>query len=169
MMVKIFLIGMMGCGKSYWKKELAKHFKTGGYDLDFIIETNEEQTIAEIFQEDGEAHFRKTEAKLLRWFGEKKSFILATGGGTPCYHENMEWMNQQGITIWIDETVDVLLERLLPEKDHRPLLANLNAEELKIFLVNKLAERKPFYSKAAVHLQGKDINLNKLKQIIKNA
>ena len=169
MMVKIFLIGMMGSGKSYWKQELAKHFKTGGYDLDFIIETNEEKTIAEIFQEDGEAYFRKTEAKLLRWFGEKKSFILATGGGTPCYHENMEWMNQQGITIWMDESVDVLVERLLPEKDHRPLLANLNAEELKTFLINKIAERKPFYSKAAFHLQGKDINLKMLKKIIKNA
>jgi shikimate kinase len=169
MMVKIFLIGMMGSGKSYWKQQLAKHFKTGGYDLDFIIETNEEKTIAEIFQEDGEAYFRKTEAKLLRWFEEKKSFILATGGGTPCYHENMEWMNQQGITIWLDESVDVLVERLIPEKNHRPLLANLKEEELKIFLTNKLAEREPFYSKAAVHLQGKDINLTRLKKIIKNA
>jgi shikimate kinase len=169
MMVKIFLIGMMGSGKSYWKQQLAKHFKTGGYDLDFIIETNEEKTIAEIFQEDGEASFRKTEAKLLRWFGEKKTFILATGGGTPCYHENMEWMNQQGITIWLDESLDVLVERLIPEKNHRPLLANLKEEELKIFLTNKLAEREPFYSKAAVHLQGKDINLTRLKKIIKNA
>lgn len=168
-MVKIFLIGMMGSGKSYWKQELSKHFKTGGYDLDFIIETNEEKTIAEIFQEDGEAYFRKTEAKLLRWFGEKKSFILATGGGTPCYHDNMKWMNQQGITIWIDESVEVLVARLLHEKDHRPLLANLNEDAMKTFLSNKLAERESFYSKASYHLQGKDINLSMLKKIIKNA
>ncbi len=169
-MVKIFLIGMMGCGKSYWKQELAKHFKTGGYDLDYIIETTEEKTIAEIFKEEGEASFRKTEAKLLRWFGEKKSFVLATGGGTPCFHQNMEWMNQQGITIWLDESVEVLVERLSAEKAHRPLLSQLvDDDALAAFLSQKIAERKPFYAKATIHLQGKDINLANIKQVIKNA
>jgi shikimate kinase len=165
--VKIFLIGMMGSGKSYWKQLLAKQLKTGGYDLDFIIESQEEKTISEIFEEDGEAYFRKTEAKLLRWFGEKKSFVLATGGGTPCFHENMEWMNQEGITIWLDESIEDLVQRLIPEKDHRPLISHLDEQGIHAFLSQKYKERLPFYSSAKHHLKGTEISLNCFKKIIK--
>lgn len=155
--MKIFLIGMMGTGKSFWTKQLSQKLKVGGYDLDYLIESHEEKTIAEIFAEDGEDYFRKSEAKVLRWFGEKKAFVLATGGGTPCFHDNMDWMNKQGITIWIDETIEVLAERLFPEKAHRPLIRDLSDVELKIFLSNKLAERYSFYQKATYHLQGEAI------------
>lgn len=149
---------MMGSGKSYWCKKLSKKLKTGGYDLDFVIESDEERTIAEIFAADGEAYFRKKEAKLLRWFGEKKSFVLATGGGAPCFEKNMEWMNSQGITIWIDEPVEVLMERLKPEKEHRPLIRDLSDEEMKIFLTGKLVERFPYYHMATYHLRGSSIS-----------
>lgn len=164
--MKIFLIGMMGSGKSYWSRLLAKKLKTGGYDLDFLIESHEEKTISEIFAEDGEAYFRKSEGKILRWFGEKKSFVLATGGGTPCFDDNMDWMNKQGITIWIDEPVTTLVERLLPEKEHRPLIRSLSESELFQFLTDKLKEREPFYSKAKHHLIGKEINDLSFKKII---
>src|SRR5476651_1142885 len=119
--MKLFLLGMMGTGKSHWKKKLSSKMKVGGYDLDFLVESHEEKTISEIFAEDGEEYFRKSEAKILRWFAEKKAFVLATGGGTPCFHDNMKWMNEQGITVWIDEPVALLAERLKTEKDHRPL------------------------------------------------
>ena len=165
---RIFLIGMMGSGKSHWCKELSKKLKCGGYDLDFLIETSEEKTIAEIFAEDGEEYFRKTESKVLRWFAEKKTFVLATGGGTPCFHENMQWMNKNGKTIWIDETIEVLVERLKPEKDHRPLIKNLSDDELKDFLSKKLEERKQYYSQSAIHLQGKDINLKTILQFVRS-
>lgn len=165
--MKIFLIGMMGSGKSFWTKQLAQKLKCGGYDLDFLIESSEEKTIGEIFAEDGEEYFRKTEAKVLRWFGEKKIFVLATGGGTPCFHANMEWMNKNGTTIWIDESVDVLVERLKPEKDHRPLIKNLSDDELKDFLAKKIEERKQFYSQSKIHLQGNDINLKNMLQLVK--
>ena len=164
--MKLFLIGMMGSGKSHWCKELFKKLKCGGYDLDFLIETSEEKTIAEIFAEDGEEYFRKTEAKVLRWFAEKKTFVLATGGGTPCFHENMQWMNKNGKTIWIDETIEVLVERLKPEKDHRPLIKNLSDDELKNFLSKKLEERKQYYSQSAIHLHGADINLKNMLKLI---
>ena len=165
--MKLFLIGMMGTGKTYWSKKLSKKLKTGGYDLDFLIESHEERTIAEIFAEDGEEYFRKTEAKVLRWFGEKKTFVLATGGGTPCFHDNMEWMNKQGITIWIDEPIAVLAERLQPEKEHRPLIKGLSDTELDNFLSRKLAERSSFYSKSTYHLQGSEINDAAFAKIIK--
>lgn len=158
---------MMGTGKTYWTKKLSKKLKAGGYDLDFLIESDEERTIAEIFAEDGEEYFRKTEAKILRWFGEKKTFVLATGGGTPCFHDNMEWMNKQGITIWIDEPVAILTERLRPEKEHRPLIKDLSDTELDDFLSRKLEERRTFYSRANCHLQGNEINDAAFAKIIK--
>ncbi|SJZ53769.1 shikimate kinase [Sediminibacterium ginsengisoli] len=165
--MKIFLIGLMGSGKSHWAKKLSKKLKTGGYDLDFVITSHEERSIAEIFAEEGEANFRKTESKLLRWFAEKKSFVLATGGGTPCFNDNMDWMNTQGITIWLDEPVQILAQRLLPEKAHRPLIAGLPDEALQGFLREKLEERRAFYSKATYHLKEGDINDRTFAKIIK--
>lgn len=146
--MKIFLIGMMGSGKSFCSKKLAKKLKIPAFDLDTIIEMTEDLTIAEIFEEEGEEYFRKEEAKILRWFGEKKAFVLATGGGTPCFHKNMDWMNENGITIWLNEPVPVLVERLKTEKEHRPLLKDLSDDELASFLTNKIAERKLYYSMA---------------------
>jgi shikimate kinase len=157
---------MMGTGKTYWTKKLAKKQKTGGYDLDYLIESHEEKTIAEIFAEDGEEYFRKSEAKILRWFGEKKSFVMAAGGGTPCFHDNMEWMNKQGVTVWIDEPIATLVERLKPEKEHRPLIKDLSDSELSSFLAGKLAERLPYYAQAKHHLQGKDISDATFNKII---
>lgn len=165
--MKLFLIGMMGTGKTYWSKKLSKKLKTGGYDLDFLVESHEEKTIAEIFAEDGEDYFRKSEAKILRWFGEKKSFVMAAGGGTPCFYENMDWMNRTGITVWIDDPLDVLVERLQPEKAHRPLIRDLSDTQLKQFLVDKLAERMPFFEKATYHLQGRAISDEGFAEIIK--
>jgi len=165
---KIFLLGMMGSGKSYWCSQLAKKLKCGGYDLDYLIEMNEEKTISELFAEDGEDYFRKTEAKILRWFGEKKSFILATGGGTPCFFENIKWMNEHGITIFIDEPVDILVARLEKEKSHRPLISQLSEQELKGFLLNKIEERKVFYSQAKVHLTSKEISLKNILEAAKH-
>ncbi|MES2332811.1 MAG: shikimate kinase [Bacteroidota bacterium] len=165
--MKIFLIGMMGTGKSHWCKKLSKKLKTGGYDLDFLIESHEEKTIAEIFAEDGEDYFRRSEAKVLRWFKEKKEFVLATGGGSPCYLENMDWMNSQGITVWIDESIETLVERLKPEKAHRPLIQQLSDDELHHFLTKKLVERYPFYNRATYHLQGDAISDAGFAKIIK--
>lgn len=164
---KIFLVGMMGTGKSFWTKFLSKKIKTGGYDLDYLIESNEEKTIAEIFAEDGEEYFRKQESKILRWFKEKKSFVLGTGGGTPCFNDNMQWMNKQGITIWIDSPIEALVERLIPEKAHRPLIKNLTDTELHQFLTDKRNERMPFYAQAKIHLTGSEINERSFVKIIK--
>ncbi len=145
---------MMGCGKSHWAKRLGRKLKTGGYDLDTIIEAYEEQSISEIFANEGEAYFRKKEAMALRWFKDKKTFVLATGGGTPCYHENMQWMNEQGITIWLDEPHEVLASRLCTDKAHRPLIAHLDEAGIKAFLDNRQAERLPYYSQAQYRLEG---------------
>jgi shikimate kinase len=163
---KIFLIGMMGSGKSYWAQKMAKWNKCVGYDLDALIEMNEEKTIAEIFNEDGEDYFRKVEAKILRWFKEKKKFIIATGGGTPCFQENMHWMKKEGIVIWLDEPVEVLVKRLSPEKNKRPLIANLSDAEIAAYIEDKLVERHSFYSQANYRLSSEQINEAGLKKLM---
>jgi shikimate kinase len=163
---KIFLIGMMGSGKSYWTKKISKWIKSGGYDLDALIEMNEEKTITEIFAEDGEEYFRKAESKILKWFKEKKKYVLATGGGTPCNQENMDWMKKEGLVIWLDESIEVLVTRLASEKEHRPLIAHLNNDQLASFIQGKLLERTPFYQQAHYRLTSDQITEAGLKKII---
>lgn len=165
--MKLFLLGLMGSGKTFWKNELAAKLKLTAYDLDQLIVAIEEASIPEIFEREGEIYFRKTEAKILKWFGEKKSFVLATGGGTPCFHQNMEWMNQQGITIWLDEPVSVLTERLKNETANRPLLKNLDEVALQRYLERQLTDRTPFYNLAKIRLSGNQINLKSLLLKIK--
>jgi len=166
---KIFLIGMMGSGKSYWTKKIAKWIKSAGYDLDSLIEMNEEKTISEIFSEDGEEYFRKTESKILKWFKEKKKYVLATGGGTPCNQENIDFMKKEGIIIWLDESIEVLVARLVQEKENRPLIAHIDESALSSFLQNKILERTPFYQQAHYRLSGEGISESAIKKIIKNA
>ena len=163
---RIFLIGMMGSGKSHWLKQMAKWNKSVGYDLDALIEMNEEKTITEIFNEDGEAYFRKVESKILKWFKEKKKYIVATGGGTACSQENMDFMKKEGIVIWLDESVDVLVKRLSTEKANRPLISHLSENELAAFLEQKLVERHPFYKQADYRLTSDQINESGLKKLI---
>ncbi len=165
--MKIFLIGMMGSGKSYWKDQLAKKLKLHKYDLDNLIEGVEGLTIQQIFKENGEDHFRKMESIVLKWFADKDEFIIATGGGTPCFFDNMDWMNEQGITIWLDEDIDDLVKRLIPEKSKRPLIEKLSDNELGTYLQKKREERKSFYSKAQYTLSGKNITEANLLSIIK--
>ncbi|GGH83421.1 shikimate kinase [Filimonas zeae] len=165
--MKLFLIGMMGTGKSHWAKYLSKKVKSGCYDLDYLVETSEEKTITEIFAEDGEEYFRKAEAKVLRWFAEKKTYVLAAGGGTPCYHDNMEWMNKQGITIWIDEPVETLVERAKQQMEHRPAIKGLSDAEITQLFEKRLAERHQFYSQAKYHLAGADITEKAFLKIVK--
>jgi shikimate kinase len=163
---RIFLIGMMGSGKSHWLKQMAKWNKSVGYDLDALIEMNEEKTIAEIFNEDGEVYFRKVESKILRWFKEKKKYVVATGGGTACTQENMDWMKKEGVVIWLDESVDVLAKRLSTEKAHRPLISHLSEQQLTDFLEQKLVERHPFYKQADYRLTSDQITEAGLKKLI---
>ena len=164
---KIFLIGMPGSGKSHWGQVLRKKLQFPFYDLDNIVEVMEENTVTEIFAEKGEEYFRKAETKMLRLFSDKKQFILATGGGTPCTANNMQWMNKTGITIWINEPLAVLEERILIEKENRPLFAGKNKKEIGSILEQKLAERKQFYELATYKVDGIKISEERLLEIIK--
>ena len=157
---------MMGSGKSYWAKQLATALQYELVDLDTVIKIENNATISEIFELYGEQFFRNQETKYLRNFDTKNNVVVATGGGTACFNNNMQWMNEQGITIWIDEPIDVLVNRLVKEKAHRPLIKNLNDAELKYFLEQILQQRKPFYSKAKYIISSKEDTTEKLIQLL---
>ena len=165
--IKVFLIGMMGSGKTFWAERLKKKLKVPAYDLDYLIELMDERSIAEMFEQSGEEYFRKEEAKMLRLFKEKKQFILSCGGGTPCFSDNMNWMNKNGITIWLDEPLAILAERLDREKVHRPLIKNIKSSELIGFLSQKLTERLTYYQQSQHRLTNLQITESNLLKIIK--
>lgn len=157
---------MMGSGKSYWAQRLADESNIDWMDLDAEIEKETSLTIKEIFETEGEAYFRNKERDALHNLSAYQNIIVATGGGTPCFHNNMQWMNEHGSTVWIDEPVEVLVERLKPEKAHRPLIRNLSDEELKSFLSNKLKEREPFYSQARFRFSSNDLTIEELLELL---
>ncbi len=157
-MIKIFLIGFMGSGKTYVGQRLADGMKLPFYDLDECIERKEKRSISQIFQQEGEAYFRRIESKYLKDFAQVQDAVIACGGGTPCFFDNMDWMNAHGITIYLQTPSSILLDRLKKETALRPLLANKSMQELSDYITEKLKERNVFYEKAAIiyHCQQED-------------
>ena len=147
--MKRFLVGYMASGKSRYGRILASEEGVRFIDLDRYIEEREHRTIQEIFRDEGEGVFRKLESRYLHevceLFGD---FILSCGGGTPCFNDNMEYMNTQGVTIFLNPSIDTIVKRLIKGKWKRPLVAKLNDDELREYVEKHLAERLPFYSMA---------------------
>lgn len=150
--MKIFLIGMPGCGKSTFGRRASEQLSITFIDLDKEIINYTQKTINDIFEQDGEDYFRKIESKLLKSITVKKdNFIMATGGGAPCFFDNMEFMNANGITFYINTDIAFLLERLSTKGiNKRPLLKEIGAENLKNGLIEKLKERSAFYLNAQI-------------------
>lgn len=153
-MKKIYLTGLPGCGKSYLGRNLSKKLKLQFFDLDDAIVEFEKTSINEIFAQKGEVYFRETESRLLKQISElHASFIMATGGGTPCFHDNMDFMNASGLTIFLDVAPYNIVQRLNQKGlSKRPLLKDVNPENLIKELETKLQRRLPFYTKAKIHV-----------------
>jgi shikimate kinase len=149
-MPKFFLIGFMGSGKSHWGKKWSAQLNLPFFDLDDEIERAEGQTISEIFYSKGEEYLRRLESEVLKSFQDKENFILACGGGTPCFNNNMDWINKNGASIYLKTAVESLYNRLVTEKSHRPLIKDLSDEQLMPFIKSKLEEREPYYLKADI-------------------
>jgi len=164
--VKLFLLGMMGSGKSFWAQKLSEKMNIDWMDLDQQIEKATSLSIREIFSAYGEEYFREKEKEALLELSNYKNLIIAVGGGTPCFYDNMKWMNDHGITIWVDEPLEVLSERLKKEKAHRPLIKDLSDKQLQNFLSQKLAERLTYYSQSKHHLKGDQISESSFAQIL---
>jgi shikimate kinase len=141
----------MGSGKSYTARRLAQLLEMPCIDLDDYIVAAEDRSIPIIFRDSGEVRFRELERDCLRQMEQFPRAIIATGGGAPCYHGNMEWMNAHGITVFLDVSPTLLLGRLEQGRSERPLLQS--TAELNRFIDDKLAERRPFYEQAQLIIQ----------------
>lgn len=148
-MQPLFLIGYMGCGKSTLGRALNRATGLDFIDLDHYIENRFHTTISEMFASGGEERFRRAERAMLEEVCGFNDTIIACGGGTPCFFNNMELMNESGTTVWLTTPIDRIYERLSRNRAKRPILANKTDAELMDFIVNALREREPFYSQAS--------------------
>jgi len=156
-MERIFLIGYMGSGKTTMGKMLAQKMNFVFVDMDAMIEEKYHKTVSQIFAEMGQDKFREIERQCLHEAAEFQNTIIATGGGAPCFFDNMEFMNSKGLTIYLKMTPQQLATRLESSKaGKRPLLADRKGEELRKFIEEGLSTREPFYNLAAKHISGTD-------------
>jgi shikimate kinase len=162
----IFLIGFMGCGKTTLGKKLASRLGYTFIDLDHILEAQEGMTIAEYFSKFGEDAFRKLESDVLKQTQYPANAVISTGGGLPCFFDNMDWINSHGKSVYIKLSSKTLANRLENEKTHRPLLREKHGEDLIAFIGEKLKEREPFYNKATIVLDGLSLTAEKLEGIL---
>ena len=147
-MKSIIIIGYMGAGKTTVGKALAKELGVMFYDLDWYIESRMRKTVKQIFDEIGEEGFRKIERNMLHEVAEFENVVVSCGGGTPCFFDNMDYMNQLGETIYLKASPETLQTHLKMGKGVRPLLLNKTPEEVEIFIREQLKLREPFYNKA---------------------
>ena len=155
-MKSIILLGYMCAGKTTVGRAVAKKLDCTFYDLDWYIEERQHRTVAQLFAEKGEEGFRRIERNVLHEVAEFEDVIISSGGGTPCFFDNIDYMNSQGTTFYLKATPDVLYKHLKMGKSVRPLLLNKTPDEVRTFIEAQLAQREPFYNKAKYAI---DVNL----------
>lgn len=153
---RIILIGYMGAGKTTVGKALAAELGLRFYDLDWYIESRMRKTVAQLFAELGEEGFRRIERNMLHEVAEFEGVLISCGGGTPCFYDNMQYINQQGLTLYLKASPEVLYKHLKMGKSVRPLLLNKTPEEVQRFISEQLKAREQFYTRAQFTL---DVNL----------
>lgn len=169
--MRIFLIGFMGSGKTHWGKQLAERLQLSFFDLDEVIVQAEQMNIPEIFAEKGEEYFRNREKEMLeKLVDENPSMVVSCGGGTPCFFNNIEFMKKYGTVVWLNTAVNVLLQRLMKERNERPLLKDISDEDLRHYIMRKLNERRIYYEQADVVIDREDaFSMNEFIQTILHA
>lgn len=145
---RIIIVGYMGSGKTTVGKALSKETGVPFYDLDWYIESRMRKTVKQIFDEVGEEGFRRIERSMLHEVAEFENVIISCGGGTPCFFDNMDYINRQGETVYLKCTPSVLHSHLKMGKTVRPLLLNKTPEEVDAYIKEQLEQREPFYKKA---------------------
>ena len=145
----IFLIGYMGSGKTTLGRALGRRLGLQFIDLDLYIESRYMRTISQLFAERGEDKFRSIEREMLHEVAEMEDVVVACGGGTPCYYDNIDYMNRCGTTVFLSASEDRVFARLSINRNKRPLIKDLDDQSLRIFIRENLALRMPHYSKAS--------------------
>jgi shikimate kinase len=169
MALRIYLVGFMGSGKSTWGSVWADVQGWKFIDLDLEIERKYGMSVYQIFHTRGEHAFRIMEAEMLRATEKFRNAIIACGGGTPCFHQNMEWMNEKGYTVFLKASEDMLFGRLVLEKQQRPLIANIADHDLRQVISLKLKERAYFYHQSKWTLDANNLDVDSLNDIVHSA
>jgi shikimate kinase len=159
----------MATGKTKLGPRLARSFGVPFFDLDAEIEREANQSIATIFRNEGEASFRLLESQVLKKINEiNPAFVMSTGGGTPCFFDQMHWLNQQGLTLWIDLPVAAIVNRLLESNADRPLVKGKTEHELTEFVSEHLSMRLPFYRESDIQINGHHVHIDEVVEKIRS-
>jgi len=164
----IYIIGFMGSGKTTAGKKLASYLGWSFIDLDMKIEEHTGKTIPEIFSDSGEEYFRNIESGLLKSLDYQSNTVISTGGGTPCYSDNMDYMLNTGLTLYLKLTPGQLKSRLSESKGERPLIKDLDVHKLQSFIEKKLADREKWYNRSDIITEGIDLDINLLSSLVKS-
>lgn len=165
---RIYLTGLPGSGKSYLGKKLAEALRLPFIDLDQVIEQQTNKTIPHIFSDEGEMHFREVEAKALREQSQHLQFVLSCGGGTPCFHNNMRFINENGLSVFVNTPVTEILKRMnQQETANRPLFAAEGQVSVHDKLQTLLQKRRPVYEQAHVIIEGSTVPVETVLEKIK--
>ena len=167
--MRIFLIGYMGSGKSKTAESLSKLLNYPVLEMDSEIEKQEGMTVSKIFQTQGQEWFREKEKQVLHSIVSFENIIVSTGGGTPCYFDNMDWMNEHGLTVYLEANAGLLFHRLASNKKGRPLIEDLSDVDLMEQITGHLIHRIPFYKKSKITFPASDMNVKRLAEVILNS
>lgn len=166
--MQLFLIGFMGSGKTTLGKKLARKLGFRFTDLDHEFEASAGMPIPDFFNQYGEEAFREKEREILQRAERGENVVVATGGGAPCFFDNMDWMNERGLTVYIQMAPQALAGRLeSADSEERPVLRNQRGEALVSFIDAKLREREPFYLKAKLVVKGINMSAERLSALVK--
>jgi len=167
--MRIFLTGYMGCGKSTIGRKVAALMGINFIDLDKYIEERNFKSVPDIFAQEGENAFREKERLALQEVAQFEDIVIGTGGGAPCFFDNMQQMNNAGITIYLAPDNEILAYRLLKSKTERPLIAGKSREELLAFIAAALEKRAPFYEQSKIVIRGvNDVQPEEVLRLIKD-
>ena len=163
--MRLYLIGYMGTGKSTLGRKIAKRTELPFLDTDKMVEETEGATVADIITFAGEEYFRKAERKALEQTAEMENVIVSTGGGLPIWGDNMEWIEEHGVSIYLKRAPEQILSRLSPHgRQKRPKFRGLNDEELLAFMHSHLAEREPVYARASVVIDCSQVSDDEIEE-----
>jgi shikimate kinase len=164
---QLYIIGFMGSGKTTMGLKLAALLGWTFTDLDKSVEGTTGMTIPEIFSIHGEEYFREVESEMLRSLNSGTNSVISTGGGTPCFGDNMDFMLETGLTLYLKLTPGQLKKRLSVSKGERPLLKELSDEDLLKFIEEKLESREKFYNRAKITVDGFNVNVRQIYSVVK--
>ncbi len=165
----LFIIGYMASGKTTFGRALARQAGLQHIDLDFYIEQRFHSTVREIFARKGEAEFRRIEGAMLREVGEMTDVVISCGGGTPCFGDNLDYMNTHGLTVCLQAADDTIADRIIQAGDKRPLMAGKSREEILHTLREHMEVRRPYYERAQIIISGDKLeNKQQIAETVRN-